>query len=481
VSVDALRAWKADPARMVRDLFQVEPDAWQLDALAAFATGDPAKRRVALQACAGPGKSTVLAWCGWNFMLCYSDGVNHPNGAVVSITSDNLKNGLWKELAVWYGRSPLLMRAFDMTAESIFAREHQKTWFLNFRSFAKAADTEAQGRALSGLHARAILYLVDEAGDMPPAVLRAAEQGLGNCQWGKILMAGNPTSHEGALYTAVSAQSHLWHVIRINGDPQDPKRSPRISLEWAAEQISLYGRENPWVMAYILGQFPPSSINALLAPDEVRAAMGRHLREDQYSWSQKRLGIDCARFGDDRTVIFPRQGLASHHPTVLRDARGTEIAAKVMAIKNEWGSELETLDDTGGWGQSTIDTLIAAGHSPVGVQFHSPRTNDPRYANRRAEMWMEMAAWVKRGGVLPNIPELVGELTIPTYSFNGAGKFLIEPKDAVKKRLGRSPDLADALALTFAMPEMAAADTRLVGAGGRGMVSDYDPYAASEA
>src|SRR5690606_33976175 len=131
-------------------------------------------------------------------------------------------------------------------------------------SFAKKADVEAQGRTLSGLHAKSIFYLLDESGDMPTALLRSAEQGLSNCEWGRIAQAGNPTSHDGVLYLAVSVQSHLWTVIRITGDPDDPKRSPRIDLEWAKEQIQLYGRDNPWVMAFILGQFPPGSLQSLL-------------------------------------------------------------------------------------------------------------------------------------------------------------------------------------------------------------------------
>jgi hypothetical protein len=70
-------------------------------------------------------------------------------------------------------------------------------------------------------------------------------------------------------------------------------------------------------------------------------------------------------------------------------------------------------------------------------------------------MWFAMADWVKGGGVLPNLPELVGELSTPTYTFV-RGKFQMEPKDQVKERLGRSPDLADALALTFGLPDMPA-------------------------
>jgi len=339
---------------------------------------------------------------------------------------------------------------------------------------------EAQGRTLSGLHSPSIFYLLDETGDMPPAIGRSAEQGLSNCRWGRILQAGNPTSHTGLLYQSVGDHAHLWTTIRITGDPDDAKRSPRIPIEWAREQITLYGRDNPWVTAYILGRFPPGALNALLSADEVRDAMGRHLKPDAYEWSQKRLGIDCARFGDDRTVLFPRQGLAAFAPVELRGKRGHEIASRALLAKQRWNWELVLLDSTGGWGQSTEDALIVAGQSPVSVQFHSPAI-DPRYANRRAEMHWSLAEWVKRGGALPNVPGLVPELTELTYTFK-QGKLLMEPKEIMKKRLGRSPDLADALALTFALPDMPAAMATIPGMPQPGQVQwDYDPFAESAA
>ena len=55
------------------------PDPWQLEALKVFASPDPDKRRISLQACVGPGKSTVLAWCAWNFLACYGETGEHPN------------------------------------------------------------------------------------------------------------------------------------------------------------------------------------------------------------------------------------------------------------------------------------------------------------------------------------------------------------------------------------------------------------------
>lgn len=468
-----IRRWKKDPVFFVRDELKANPDPWQEQFLRDFA--DPSKKRIGQKACAGPGKTAVLAWCGWNFLACYADVGHHPNGAAMSVSSDNLKDNLWKEFSVWHSRSPFLLHAFEWTKERIFAKEHPATWFISARTWSKSADPEQQGRTLSGLHSKYVLYLIDESGDISPSVLRSAEQGLSNCIWGKILQAGNPTSHSGILYQSATSQRHLWSIVTVTGDPDDPNRSTRIDKTWAKEQIELYGRDNPWVMAYILGQFPPTSINSLLGPDEVEAAMRRHLREDQYSFSQKRLGIDVARFGDDRTVIFPRQGLAAFKPEEMRGARTTDIAARVMKFKNAFGSEMEFVDDTGHWGHGVIDNLIAAGYSPLGIQFHGPAL-DPRYKNRRAEMWLQMAEWVKRGGCLPNIPSMVGELTVPTYTFAN-GRFILEDKDLIKKRLGRSPDLADALALTFAIPEMPSeqglpASFRKAGK----FVSEYDPF-----
>jgi phage terminase large subunit len=450
---DVLRAYRDDPVLMVRKLFGVEPDHWQAEALRAFASRDPKKQRIALQACAGPGKSTVLAWCGLNFILCYATKDKHPNGYAISITADNLRDNLWKEFAVWMNRSDLFKREFVWTAEKIFQKDKPRTWWLAARSFPKKANAEELGRTLSGLHAPFILYLIDESGDIPTQVGRTAEQGLSNCEWGKIVTAGNPTSHQGYLHQTVAEQAHLFFAIRITGDPDDPKRSKRISVDHAREQIALYGRLNPWVMAYILGEFPPSSLNSILGVDEVRAAMERGLKKDQYDWSQKRLGIDVARFGDDRTVLQARQGLnARYEPEIMRHQRTTAIAARASMIVEKWGAELITIDDTGHWGHGVVDNLLTTGLAPLAITFSDPALN-PRYYNRRTEMWMEMAEWVRRGGCLPNIPELISELTTPTYTFH-KGAILLQEKDQIKALIGRSPDLADALALTFAIPDM---------------------------
>lgn len=482
VAAEALRVWRHDAVRFVRDVFGAEPDLWQQDVLRAWCSPEP-KKRIAEKACVGPGKTTTEAWCGWHGMLTMSDGIRHPNGNAVAINGDNLKNNLWKELSFWRDQSPLLTRGFEMTSERIFQREHRDTWFLMARTFKQDADAEALGRTLSGLHADAVFYLLDESGDMPPAIGRSAEQGFSSAKWARILQGGNPSSMEGLLYHAVANQASLWTVIEITGDPDDPRRSQRIDAAWASEQIALYSRDNPWIMYAILGKFPPAALNALLSVDEVREAMAREHPPEAFSHMQRRLGIDPARFGNDRTVLFPRQGLVAHGPVVLRGASGTKIGEAALTAKRLWGWKLCLVDATGGWGQSALDFLIAAGEAPVDVQFHTPALH-PKYANRRAESWWEMAQWIKRGGQIDagnHAGALVEELTKVTYSYKN-GQLLLIPKEILKKQLGRSPDLADALALTFALPDVVDEDSlpgmrQLMRSR---MQSEYDPYRQTE-
>jgi phage terminase large subunit len=447
-----LRRWREDPVAFVRENFHVEPDAWQVEALRLF----PHNQRLALKACKGPGKTAFKAWIIWNFLATRP----HPKIAATSITEDNLSDGLWTELAKWQRLSPFLREHFTWTKTRVFCNDAPETWFAAARTWPKSADPTRQADTLAGLHADYILFVIDEAGSIPQAIVATAEAALATGIETRLVIGGNPTDLAGPLYAACVTHRHLWSVVEITGDPDNPERSSRIDLQWARDQIGMYGRDNPWVMVNVLGQFPPSSLNALLGPEDVKAAMARTLERDVYGWAQVRLGIDVARYGDDRTVIFPRQGRQAFAPSVMRHARGssvsTDIATAVLAKRAEFGGTgLMILDATGGWAAGASDVLKTSGtlHTdrPVDVQFHGASGND-KYRNRRAEMWFGMAEWVKSGGALPNLPELVGELTTPTYTFVN-GKFLIEPKDQVKERLGRSPDLADALALTFALPE----------------------------
>ena len=474
-----VREWRHNPVQFVRDNFRVEPDAWQVGTLLKLGGGYTPKRQLAMKACTGPGKSALLSWIGWHRLSCFADHNEHPKGAALSGQGrDNLRDNLWSELAKWQNLSPFLTNAFTWTKEQIFAKGNPQTWFLSARSYAQNADTEAIGRSLSGLHSKFPFVLLDEIGDMPITVGQKASQIFtGSPVDALIGAAGNPTSTTGLLYQICKSLPEAWDIVTITADPDDPKRTPRVDKDYALEQIKLYGKDNPWVMATILGEFPPEGINALLGPDVVMQAMNRHLTEDQYEFAQMRIGVDVARFGDDRNILFPRQGLVAFPPIVLRNMRTDAIAARVMVEKKTRNSEMEFIDGTGGYGAGVIDSLITAGESPSEINF-SGKAIDPRYYNKRAEMWFEMANWIKRGGSIPNDPELMKELTAPLYYFQG-GKFRLEEKDQIKKRLGYSPDKADALALTFALPDMPRTMESIAGIPEkRGKLrADYDPFA----
>ena len=203
------------------------------------------------------------------------------------------------------------------------------------------------------------------------------------------------------------------------------------------------------------------------------AAVDRQIHETSYNWSQKRLGVDVARFGMDSSVIFPRQGLRGFKYVQVQGLRSNEVAARVMSAKTKWGSQAEFIDGTGGYGSGVVDALLQAGVATHEIHYSSSAI-DQAYFNKRSEMWFEMAKWIKRGATIPNDARLIKELTAPTYTFVN-GKFQLESKDQIKARLGFSPDVADALGLTFALPDVATTVEMDLGRPRQQLKHDYDP------
>jgi phage terminase large subunit len=426
---------------MVEELFHVTPDAWQREILQAF----PHHQRIAMKAAKGPGKSACLAWCAWNYLLTRP----HPKIAMTSVTGDNLRDNLWAEMAKWQTKSALLQHAFIWTKSRIFNKEAPETWFASARSWPRDADASKQAETLAGLHADFILFILDESGGIPDAVMAAAEATLSSCVEGHILQAGNPSHLSGPLYRAATSERRLWYVVEITGDPDDPKRSSRISVQWAREQIEKYGTENPWVLINVFGRFPPSSLNVLIGVDEVEAAMKRSYREYEIGDAPRIIGCDVARYGDDASVLFPRQGVQAFQISKFRNIDSTQGAGLTARLWSEWDADACFIDESGGFGAGWIDQLRQLGRAPIGVHFAGEARSKERYYNKRCEMFFTACQWIKRGGALPQSAELLNSLTQTTYCFKG-DRFLLEPKDDVKARLGFSPDELDALILTFA-------------------------------
>jgi len=218
--------------------------------------------------------------------------------------------------------------------------------------------------------------------------------------------------------------------------------------------------------------FSASSDDILIPIDLVSAASARVVAETDVRGSPKILGVDVARFGDDRSVIIRRQGLAAFPPIVLTGVDNMDLAARVAAEIKSWEPDAVFID--GGRGEGVIDRLRQLGFSVVEVNFGGRPSNDA-YANKRSEMWDSMSKWLKAGGCLPKHPELKTDLCAPTYWFSAAGKMVLESKDDMKKRGERSTDCADSLALTFAMPVVPKETSPYMSRGRHNNGQSYDP------
>jgi phage terminase large subunit len=460
-----LKAWREDPRVFVREVFNVIPDKWQDEALARF----PTEPRIAMKACKGPGKTALEAWIAWNFLSTRP----HPKVVATSITAQNLQDNLWAEMSKWQKRSPLLEREFEWTASRITYRRDPENWFMSARSFAQSANLEKLGQTLAGVHADYVLFILDESGGIPVPVLNAAEGAMTTGVETKILQGGNTNSLEGALYHACSVLRSLYHVITITGDPDDPNRSPRIDIENARKQIALLGRDDPTVRINILGEWPSAGLNQLYAPELVETAMRRDVEDLVYVNEPKVLGVDVARFGDDRSVIGLRQGLLFRRPQVRKGLDTVQLADQVAMIFDTERPAACFIDETG-IGAGVVDTMRARGYPVIGVQFGAGASDPRRWLNKRVEMWDEGLNWLKRGGCLPLDPELRAELCAPHFWFNPKGQKCLESKEDLVKRGLPSPDKGDAYVLTFAGP-VASAAVRTASQADRTVVTDWNP------
>lgn len=213
----------------------------------------------------------------------------------------------------------------------------------------------------------------------------------------------------------------------------------------------------------MLCDFTASTDDTLIAIDDVIAAMERRLDVALTEAWPLVVGVDVARFGEDATVFYPRRGLYAYEPVVLRKLNNVEVAHRLVAFIAEREPQMVCIDQGQGTGVIDLARELTRGRqvSIVEVPFGSRANADDHFVNRRSEMWTALRDWLKEGGRLPHNELLIAELTAPTYSYDVAGRIKLERKENVKARLKRSTDLADALALTFAVPLGADRDSLL--------------------
>jgi hypothetical protein len=201
-----------------------------------------------------------------------------------------------------------------------------------------------------------------------------------------------------------------------------------------------------------LCDFSAAGDDQLIALADTEDAAKRTYQSDHVKMSPVVLGIDPARFGDDRSVVFRRQGKQGYKPIVYRGIDNMDLAARVANLIEEHNPDAVFCD--AGAGSGVIDRLRQLSYDVIEIPFGGKATKPEQYINRRTEMWWLMKQWIEEGGAIPNDTALKQELATPIYWYDNVGRRVLESKDQIKKRLqgAGSPDLADALALTFALP-----------------------------
>ena len=227
-----------------------------------------------------------------------------------------------------------------------------------------------------------------------------------------------------------------------------------------------------------LCDFSAQGDDQLIALADTEDAAKRIYQADHVRLFPIILGIDPARFGDDRSVVFRRQGKQAFKPVVYRGIDNMELASRVANLIEEHKPDAVFCD--AGAGSGVIDRLRQLSYDVIEIPFGGKAMKPDQYINRRTEMWWLMKQWIEEGGAIPNDVALKQELATPIYWYDNVGRRVLEGKDQIKKRLqgAGSPDLADALALTFALPvaKKVAEDIYIKRRKEATQKADYDPY-----
>lgn len=442
-----MKLWRHKPLIFFKDVLDFTPLLWQEECTHLYMTND----RLAMVASKGVGKTAYLSAVTWHFLITQ----HIPKIAVLSVTKDHLMSNLWAELLKTRATSKLLTMSTNEGFSKITLKGHEGYSFIDARSFPKSADEKQQASALAGLHADNVAFMIDEAGSIPDGVIQTADAALSTGSEGnkkaRLIVTANPEEPKGIIYRACMGKTiQKWATYRVSGDPDDPKRSPLVSVDWARDLIAQYGKDDPYVMVNVLGKYPNTSSNMLITEQEVAESMNREIPESLVRNSQMRLGIDVARGGVDSTVFALRRGLKGYPlEQISSSVFGPELAGKAAFMCDELKIERIFVDNTGGFGSSVVDSLQMFPNIDITPIHYNSKAQDSRYYNKRTEMWCRMRDWIRKGGCLPKDPALADEITMPKLIFHN-GVFRLEEKEQIKQRLGRSPDKADAFAQTFA-------------------------------
>lgn len=395
----------------------------------------------------GIGKSTLVAW----LIMFILDTRPYSMGVVTANTGDQLRTKTWAELAKWHSRA-ITSHFWNYTSgkgsmgiHRIGSGDVKEKW-----KCVAMTCREENSEAFQGLHAAnsTPFYIFDEASGIPDPIWEAR---IGGATDGEPMSFdfGNPTRKSGYFFeNCIGKSRHRFSVRSI--DSRSVHLTNKVEMEeWRQD----WGEDSDLFKVKVRGEFPSAGSVQFIGSDLVFDAAVRPAVSSKTD--SVVIGVDVARFGSNNTVLYPRIGHdAKSFP--VRSFNGLDnwqVAEKVIEMSNEFkalGKNRVTIFvDGGGLGGGVVDILRRLGHDPIDVNFGGKAT-DRKYNRKGDEMWGRMRDAMPYLSI-HDLPDLKDQLTQREYGFSADGsRMKLETKSDMEKRGLNSPDIADALALTFA-------------------------------
>jgi hypothetical protein len=419
------------------------PDVWQQDVLGEVRSyclkiareGNPGPFQLAVASGHGIGKSVLVAWLIQWFMSTR----DNPQIVVTANTETQLLTKTWRTLSRWH-KKMLNSHWFDWTATKFALKASPEDWYAS-----AVAWSENNPDAFAGTHDKNVLVIFDEASNIHDVI------------WGKIdgamstrgamwICFGNPTRNVGRFYECFHKYKDFWVTRQI--DSRTAKHADKVWVERFMAQFGNDPLHRDKVKVQLLGQFPSASTSQFIPTEAVEKCM-KHETEG-WEYLPKLMGVDVARFGENSTTICIRQGRKVSPIEVLPKMDLMQTAHHVAeTIRRERPAQVFV--DGSGIGAGVVDRLRQLNFSVVDVNGGNASMN-PRFLNKRAEMWAEMSEFIIGLCELPKDDQLKRELTSVQYGFTDKGRIRLQRKEDIMDDYGFSPDRADALAMTFAYP-----------------------------
>jgi hypothetical protein len=413
------------------------PDKWQrgvLEDIGKKLKSDPdINIRDATASGHGIGKTALTSW----LILWAMSTRARLTGVVTANTMGQLQTKTWRELALWHKR--LINRHWFRWAATKFCHvKEPEDWYVS-----AVPNSEHNSEAFAGLHGRYKIIIFDEASAIPDKIFEVTEGAMTDprSMW---FLFGNPTKNTGRFKECFTSDKRWTHR---HVDSRTAKMTNKKELQ---DWIDAYGIDSDFVRVRILGQFPRFGAMQFIPTDIVERAMLTDADFEAWCLTPIVIGVDVARYGDDKSCIAIRQGRKLHEIRKFREKNTMQIAAEVVAAMKDYDGAAAVFVDGIGVGAGVVDRLQMLGYPVIEVNGGSTAFDETLFFNKTAEMWYRMREWIKGGDLPPKDSELRLALIGREYYYDEKERIRLERKADMKKRGLASPDEADALAHTFA-------------------------------